>query len=285
MAIIDLKKLETHRFRTFNLAPARRLRNISQAAKFVNTRGFIHLWPIRGVELPSLWTAVAGNRPVADEHDDPGHITWTWKDRALGKRIWYYAKILRRKATMVSLEVLPYFYALSENFGSPEQDYFQAYREGRLSLEAKQIFETLLERGPLNTIDLRKSSNLSKTRDTVFSRALEQLQADFKILPIAVSDAGAWRYAHVYEVVTRHYPKLPQAAHAITESKARESLVARYIETMGAIQPGDVSRLFNWGMNEVKRTIFSLMAAGRVLHASHPKVIGEWIAIRNLVFV
>ena len=49
--------------------------------------------------MPSLWTAVAGDRPVADAHDDPGHITWGWKDRSLDKKIWYYGKILRRKAT------------------------------------------------------------------------------------------------------------------------------------------------------------------------------------------
>ncbi len=67
--------------------------------------------------MPSLWTAVAGDRPVADKHDDPGHITWGWKYKALGKKIWYYAKTLRKKATMISLEIAPYFYALSENYG------------------------------------------------------------------------------------------------------------------------------------------------------------------------
>ncbi|MBM3126420.1 MAG: hypothetical protein FJZ87_15350 [Chloroflexi bacterium] len=285
MATIDLKKLVRHRLRTFHLAPARRLRNFSQAAKFVNARGFIHFWPIRGVELPSLWTAVAGNRPVADEHDDPGHITWKWKDHALGKRVWHYAKILRRKGTMISLEVLPFFYALSENYGSPEEDYLQAYREGRLSREARQIFETLLERGPLNTIDLRRCSNLSNAGDSVFNKALEQLQADFKILPIAVADAGAWHYAHVYEVVSRHYPELPEAARAISESNAREGLAERYLAIMGAIHTKDVSRLFNWGMSETMRTISSLVAKGRVFHARHPKSLGEWIAIRNVAFV
>ncbi|MBK9210977.1 MAG: hypothetical protein IPL71_22930 [Anaerolineales bacterium] len=43
---------------------------------------FIYFWPIKGIDLPSLWTAVAGDRPVADKHDDPGHITWGWKDNA-----------------------------------------------------------------------------------------------------------------------------------------------------------------------------------------------------------
>ena len=157
---INLKKLNTHRTRTFHLPPAKRLSSPSQALTFVNARGFIYFWPIKGIDLPSLWTAVAGDRPVADKHDDPGHITWGWKDDALDKKIWYYAKILRGKATMISLEVAPYFYALSENYGAPEEDYLIAYHEGRLTQASKQVYETLLDNGALNTLDLRKKAKL-----------------------------------------------------------------------------------------------------------------------------
>ena len=161
---INLKKLQAHHTRTFRhaqggafgLPPAKRLSSPSQALTFVNQRGFVYFWPIKGIDLPSLWTAVAGDRPVADKHDDPGHITWGWKDGALDKKIWYYGKILRGKATMISLEVAPYFYALSENYGSPEEDYLIAYHEGRLTQASKQVYETLLDNGALNTLDLRK---------------------------------------------------------------------------------------------------------------------------------
>jgi len=125
--------------RTFHLPPAKPLSSQSQALRFVNERGFVYFWPIKGMLLPTLWAATAGDRPVPNEHDDPGMVTWGWKDDALGKHIWYYGKILRRKATFISLEVAPYFYALSENFGSPEEDYLLAYEEGRLTQAAKQI--------------------------------------------------------------------------------------------------------------------------------------------------
>src|SRR3972149_8490713 len=191
MPTLNLASLKKYRARTFHLPPAKRLASASQAADFVNTRGFVYFWPIKGIDLPSLWTAVAGDRPVADEHDDPGHITWRWKDDSLGRKIWYYAKILRRKATMISLEVVPYFYALSENYGSPEQDYLLAYEEGRLTQAAKQIYESLLNEGALNTIDLRRAAHLGNARESEFNRALETLQSDFKILPIGVAEAGA----------------------------------------------------------------------------------------------
>ena len=183
----------------------------------MNARGFVYFWPIKGIDLPALWTAVAGDRPVADEHDDPGHVTWGWKDGALDKKIWYYGKILRRKATIISLEAAPYFYALSENYGSPEEDYLISYHEGRLTQSAKQIYETLLDSGALNTIDLRRLAKLANAKESEFNKGLEQLQSDFKILPIGVSEAGAWRYSHIYELTSRHFPDLPAQARAISE--------------------------------------------------------------------
>src|SRR5512144_227079 len=158
MPQLDLKKLNSHRARTYRLSSFTRVRTQRAARAYVNERGFIYFWPIKGIELPSLWTAVAGNRVVADKHDDPGHITWGWKDHALGKKKWYYGKILRRKATMISLPIAPYFYALSENYGSPEEDYLLSYEQGRLTLAAKQVYEALLKEGPLHTIDLRSAA-------------------------------------------------------------------------------------------------------------------------------
>src|SRR5512141_2302760 len=133
--------LTAYRAQTFRISPAPRVHNPDEALAWVNERGFAFFWPIKGIELPSLWVTVAGDRPVADAHDDPGHITWGWKDSALGKRRWYYSKLLRKKATLVSMETAPYFYALTENYGSPEEDYLLMYQEGRLTLAAKQVFE------------------------------------------------------------------------------------------------------------------------------------------------
>ncbi len=287
MTKIDLKKLQAHRTRTFGLPPAKRLSSPSQALTFVNQRGFVYFWPIKDIDLPSLWTAVAGNRPVADKHDDPGHITWGWKDDALDKKIWYYGKILRGKATMISLEVAPYFYALSENYGSPEEDYLIAYHEGRLTQASKQVYETLLDNGPLNTLDLRKMAKLSNAKDSEFNKALEQLQRDFKILPVGVAQAGAWKYAHIYEIVTRHYPDLSEQARAIKESQARAKLLELYFNMVGAAEVRDVNKLFGWGNEVVKRTVGKLMESGTLVKAEHPKPAlsasngstGEWVGL------
>jgi hypothetical protein len=282
MPLLDLQKLNTHRKQTFNLPPAKRLSTPAQALRFVNERGFIYFWPISGIDLPSLWTAVAGDRPVADAHDDPGHITWRWKDDALGRKIWYYAKVLRRKATMISLEVAPYFYALSENYGSPEEDYLVAYQEGRLPQAAKQVYETLLKEGALNTIDLRRAAKLANAKESEFNKALEILQADFKILPVGVAEAGAWKYSFIYEIVPRHYPDLPEKARKIGEGEARTKLLELYFQSVGAAREADAVKLFGWKRELVTRTIVGLVTKRALVECEHPKEKGAWFALPGL---
>jgi len=283
MPQINLKKLQSHRTRTFGLPPAKRLSSPSQALTFVNKRGFVYFWPIKGIDLPSLWTAVAGDRPVADKHDDPGHITWGWKDGALDKKIWYYGKILRGKATMISLEVAPYFYALSENYGEPEEDYLIAYREGRLPQSAKQVYEALLDKGSMHTIDLRKESKLANAKDSEFNKALEYLQRDFKILPVGVAQAGAWKYSHIYEIVTRHFSDLSEQARKISETQARAKLLELYFDLVGAAQLRDVNKLFGWSNEVTKRAVGKLVDGGKLAQSTHPKYDGEWFAIENIL--
>jgi len=266
------------------MPPSPRVTSPKAALEFVKARGFIYFWPIKGIDLPSLWTAVAGNRIVADKHDDPGHITWGWKDNALGKKAWYYAKILRRKATMISLEVAPYFYALSENYGSPEEDYLLAYEEGRLTQAAKQVYESLLKEGALNTIDLRRASKLANAKESEFNKALEVLQSDFKILPVGVSEAGAWKYSFIYEIVPRHYPELPEKSRFINEAEARRKLAELYFESVGAAQERDVNKLFGWPKELTARTITALVGKRKLIEAEHPKENGEWFVLPGLAW-
>jgi hypothetical protein len=250
---------------------------------FVNERGFVYFWPISGVDMPSLWTAVAGNRRVADEHDDPGHITWGWKDDSLEKKIWYYGKILRRKATFISLEIAPYFYALSDNYGSPEDDHIIAYEEGRLTLSAKQVYDTLLELGSLNTLDLRKEAHMQNAKESEFNRALEDLQKDFKILPVGIAEAGAWHYSYRYELTARHFPDLPGQARSIGEAEARQKLVEIYLQSVGAAQRRNLVRLFGWPPELVKRSVDKLLKTGKLVEVEHPKEAGDWLVLPELV--
>lgn len=285
MPTLSSDRLAAYRAETYHLRPKLRVTTREQAIDFVNRRGFAYFWPIQGVLLPSLWAAVAGERPVPNEHDDPGHVTWGWKDELLGARRWYYAKVLRKKATFIALDVVPYFYALSENYGEPEQDYLLQYQEGRLTFEAKAVYEALLAEGPLDSISLRKQARLgSRESESRFNRALEHLQADFKILPVGVAQAGAWNYAFVYDLVHRFYPDLPEQAQAIRQAAARRRLAELYLCSVGAAPEKAVAALFGWTKGDAAEAVAALAADG--VAADGVAVEGEagaWVALRMLL--
>lgn len=260
------EQVDIYRAHTFRLAEAERIKRREEALALVEERGFVFFWPIKGVTFPSLWAAVAGNRPVADKHDDPGHVTWGWKDEMLGTREWHYAKVLRGKATMIALEVAPYFYALSENYGEPEKDYLQLYEDGLLSRESKLIYETILREGPLDTVHLRRKIQMTRRKsDSPFARGMTQLQRDFKILPVGVARTGGWRYSFIYEAVHRHYPDLPAKAREIRRSEAREKLVSLAFASVGIAVEADLRKLFQWKPRDIKRTLATLVDAGKLL--------------------
>jgi len=256
-------RLQGYRERTFRLSADLKLGSVEDALAFVKERGFVYFWPIKGADLPNLWAAVAGQRPVADAHDDPGHVTWGWKDTMLDKRQWYYAKILRGKATMIALDIVPHFYALSENYGDPEHDYLQLYEDGLLSREAKLIYEALLREGPLDTVNLRRKIHMTgKASNSPFERGLTNLQRDFKILPVGIAEAGAWRYSFIYDLVQRHYPELPEQARPIKRREARQKLLSLYFASMGAATAAEARKIFQWPKKDLDRSLTALVDNG-----------------------
>lgn len=260
MLTLSKEILHQYRSKTFRWQPRLRLHFERDAIRFVNERGFIFFWPVKDVLLPSLWGAVAGERAVPDNHDDPAHITWRWKDNLLGRHKWYYARILRKRNTIIALKNLPYFYALSPNFGDPDNDYLLQYKQGLLTMEAKAVFEALLREGPLDTLALRKASNLtSHTNNSRFNRALDILQADFRILPVGIAEAGTWNYAFVYDVFQRHFPDVIDDAENISELDACENLLETYMISVGGCAEVEPKRLFKWSETAFRKAVDRLI--------------------------
>lgn len=270
---ITQQQLQHYRGQTFRTAPGLRLTSANAAVEYVNERGFIFFWPNKSILMPSLWAATAGDRPVPDEHDDPGHVTWGWKDSLLGKGRWYYGRMLRKRNTMISLEMLPYFYALTPNYGDFHEDYLIDYDEGRLPLAAKLIYEALLTKGPLDTIALRKQAGLtSRSSDTEFNRALEELQTTLRILPVGVTESGAWHYSFLYDIVARHFPNLVEQAHPITEPEARQKILECYLRAVGAVPFKEIQRVFGnaplkWEAQRTQRDLAKLEEQHRVVQS------------------
>ncbi len=248
-----------------------RVTTTAQAMGFVDDVGFCFLFPIKDVEMPSLWDAVAG-RIVQTTNKHSGYEierTWGWKDESLGNKWWYYGKLIRAKSTLVSLDFLPNFYALSENYGDHTSDYLDEYREGRLSAEAKAIYEALLERGPLDTVRLRRESHMSADASKPrFERALTELQIGLKVVPVDIAEAGAWRYAFVYELLPRWLPGLAARAGTIRRDSGRQAILERYVTNVVATTPQQAARVFGWSLAETQRAAEALASEGKLVLGS-----------------
>jgi hypothetical protein len=292
VAIIDLMTItqawveeeRRHRYRrSFEL----RVQTVQAARTFVEEVGFCHFWPIQGVEMPNLFHAIAGRiRSVPNEHDDPDiGKCWGWKDDALDKRWWYYGKLIRRRATLVSLDVLPLFYACSSNYGDYTTDHLEEYRDGRLSAEAKAIYEALLENGPLHTVDLRKKAHMANDSAKYrFEKALTELQAGLKVLPVGVAAAGAWHYAFIYDIVPRWYPDLPPRARPVTRREAQKALVLRHLQNVAAATRDEVFRtldVLGWTPEEFGQAVGALIENGVICEVPVDGYTGKYLVPRG----
>jgi hypothetical protein len=280
---VTANTLADYRRQTFRSEPGARLRSVQDAEVFVNERGFVFLYSIQGIPLPSLWVATAGDRPVASEHNDPGQVIWDWKDSSLGKRRWYYARLLRKRNTLISLAALPYFYALSPNYGDPEHDYLDQYQEGLMPHEAKLVYEALLQIGPMDTLALRQAARMAGDESTGrFNKAMDLLQSEFKIVPVGISNAGAWKYAFIFDMTHRHYPTLIDEAGKISEGDARDQILTLYFRSIGAASLKELNKLFPWRPDATQRSLNRLIQSG-LLTGDVSLPIGTGYALTELV--
>ncbi len=262
---ISAEDIRIYRRRTYRINPEQRLNSTEDALEHVDERGFVMLWPIKNLEMPTLWAGVAGDKPVAKDHDDPGHITWGWKDQMLDQRRWYYGKLLRGKATFVSLKILPYFYALAPRLADLD-DYREAYHAGHLTHEAKAIADVLLKRGYQNSVGLRQITHMTaRSSKSRFNRALTDLQRGLWILPIGIAEAGSWRYAFIYELFDRWFPNVSEQARGISLRQARAELVKCYLRSLGVSESREIAKLFRWEADNTLQALEDLKSAGDAL--------------------
>ncbi len=262
-----IEELEALRDVRYHRTPALRAHTEEQALAFVNEVGFCFLFGDKAVEIPTLWGAVVGSRrplPATNRDADIGR-TWAWKDSLPARGEILYGKLLRSKPTLVSLDLLPTFYALSPNYGDLE-DYLLQYEDGRLSVEAKNVYEALLAEGALSTSRLRQVAGLSGggVNARRFDRAIGELQEELKITKVGTSDANRWGYAYVYDLFVRRFPEVPEQARGISTDQAMATLLERYLLSVVAVEEAVARRLFRWDGWEWQRTLERLRAAGRL---------------------
>ncbi|MFN8474981.1 MAG: crosslink repair DNA glycosylase YcaQ family protein [Anaerolineae bacterium] len=262
---VTLAAIEARRDEVYHRRPQLRLRSVEEAADWIDAVGFAFVFSSRDFDMPTLWNAVDGSRRAGPEtfHERSVGLVWDWKDALPIQRRAFYAKLLRGKPMLVSLHCAPYFYALTENFGDPE-DYLAEYEAGTLSLEAKKVYEALLDHGQAaSTGVLRRVSGLEgKSNVGRFDRAIAQLQRSMRIAKVGISDANRWGYSYVYDLLPRAYPQIPEQARALGRRESMAALLRQHLQNIGAVPTRQVSRLLEWDMPTVERLVADLAAQG-----------------------
>jgi hypothetical protein len=262
-----LEEIEQLRDLRYHRTAEQRLHTEAQARRFVDEVGFCFLFGEQGVEIPTLWGAITGSRrgvPHTHDDDDLGRA-WDWKDSLPSKGQVFYGKLLRGKPTLVALNVLPHFYALSPNYGDLE-DYLEQYEAGQLSAEAKSVYEALLNEGAMATSRLRQVAGLAGGGANArrFDRAVAELQIELKIAKVGISDANRWGYAYVYDLFLRAFPDVPELARRISTDDAMAYLLLRYLHNTVALPEAAAQRLFRWDAWEWERLLIRLADEGRL---------------------
>lgn len=226
-----------------------RVRTAAGALRFINALGFCYAFTGGPGGLPGLFD-VAATRSV----DRMWSWTWQWKDDLATKRRVHYGKVIRRKPSYISLTLLPAFYALSGNLGEPD-DHLQAFREGRLSVLARAIYEHILADGPVSTWALRRLYVPRGESGSRFHRALDDLQGRFLIAKVAEEEE--WRNGFIWDAFHRWMPRAVEAAGSLATEEAAARVLDRHLRIVGAASEHDVIATFGWNPRLV------VQAAGR----------------------
>jgi hypothetical protein len=234
---VPLSHAQIRRYRRA-VVGAHRVRTKAAALRFVNAVGFCYAFTSGPGELPALFD-VLDTRSV----NQMWSWAWQWKDELASERSLFYGRIVRRKPTLISLVHVPHFFVLTGNVGEPD-DYLQAYREGRLGMLAKDVFEFLRAHGPCSTWTLRRRFVPGRGRSGPLQRALVGLQEHCLIAKVGEVENGSFSF--IWDTFDRWMPQAIRAAGRVTTDGAAATLLERYLRTVGAASARTAAGLFEW---------------------------------------
>ncbi|MCL5108978.1 MAG: hypothetical protein M1401_08980 [Chloroflexi bacterium] len=288
-SLITDSALAAYRRRRYRQQPELRLWSLREAAAFVDEVGLCLFQPNRTVELPSLWGAVAGSDEPAPRWGQHGQLyerTWTWKDSLLSAGHHYYGRALGNYRLFLSRSLVPYLWALSDlNYGGEPDDYLELYQDGKLSVDAKDVYAVLRRRGPSSTTVMRRESGLYGKGKIWqrFERALDELQRGLLVSVVGVAHDNAWKYNFRYATLPDAFPQEVMLARGIASREAMGTVLAHCVDLVGASSVKETARLFHWSEERCLKAAQALLAEGKVLgHADGSLLLSARLAAQPM---
>jgi hypothetical protein len=246
------ESVEAHRDEVWRRADALRVETVEAAERFVADAGFA--WTLTDARTPgpSLYIAVCGRRDAHMPHnvqkDPEASLAWVLKDEIMRRGRVYYAKVLRKRSTLISPELVPAFNTL----------YGVARREeaARLSADARAILKVLRKEWEMGTADLREESGV--TDRARFSRAIDALQAAMKVIPGDVLYVP--KFTYIWYLAEGRFAD--ELRRKMTRDQAILALARVYLRSAGQTARGELSSVTGLGRAEAGRANHRLVDEG-----------------------
>lgn len=217
--------------------PSKRVGTLKAAERHIAKLGFALAYPVDDILLPSLFEAVAGPDAVAwqDGMGPDESLVWELKDSLPAAGAAWSGKLLHRRASLVSPELLALLY---------EEDFSD------LSGEARQI-AAALEGGALPTSALRELiGNRSR-----YDRAMGELHRR-----LLVTSAGTAPQAAGWPVIM---VELTSRVFDVGGRFDRVAAAQRFLSTVLAATPAQLAKAFAWPPAAAKAALESLVDGGQ----------------------
>ena len=232
---------------------APRVETLERAAAFVRDVHCALLFSFEAIALPSLWEAIAGPAevPFAEWGPNEDRI-WGWKDELPAQGLAWYGKLVRKRATLLSPELLTDLY-----HGDGKAD---DYRRRPLEADAARVAAALAG-GAMPQSILREEVGLTgKPGKARFDRAMIELQRHLLVTHAGVWDQDAgWATAmisptaSVFDVGGRRDPV---------------AAAAKYLATSLEVTAADLGRAFAWPVTEARSALDALAERGAAIESA-----------------
>ena len=265
--IISKKKLEAYRRIKWRKGE---LRTLEEASAFLDEAGMCLLFACRDIALPKIYDCAAKDANW-----------WAWKDHMQEQKRAYNGRLVRRKATLVSMKLLPAFYAVYQTGGGYAM-YEEEYYWGKLGELSKNVAEHLDRNGPTPVDELRRAVVPRGKKNTRrFHSSLLELQSKFKIVTVGLKDKS-WG-VRILDLFVNWVPaEIEKCTEKMNRREAMQVILIAFVDTAGAVPEAVPSRMFGWPHAETAEVVESLVEAG---HIEHGRVRGErnaWLASPRL---
>ena len=171
------EEIELYRDRRWRRDEDLRVESAIDAERFIADVGFANTLTDTRRAGPSLYIAVCGRRDVSlprnVQKDEETRLTWYLKDEVMRRGRVYYAKLAGGRSMFVAPRLISHFAAI-----------WMPRRKDEplvLSDAAQRVLKVLRREHELATADLRAESGV--TERAVFTRALDELQRQMKVIP------------------------------------------------------------------------------------------------------